>query len=508
MSENNLKKYVDKFFDELELSEDIKGHNFKEILKANIDIFFKYESSYNAYNIYETFLSIYQITRDYRKNTENIRIMNEANIPLDFIKVMFKYENMSKQRNDDSLIHSVHVFLFGLGVYAQNSNFREIFKENIKNSPYEKYYNIDGDISNEEFLYRWGITSLFQNIAINIETLGKSLRNLINEELNKIINSYGETININLLNLEKLDSINKINHAFGDQYNNIHLDTKFLDLFKPTDILVHELSLNFNLNKRQQNYLKNQMEDLLIDCPCKKYNIADQGLISAIIILDLYGYLIQKYENDPDYFFYPIVDSANAVLLKNFYRNVLQRDPFNLKQLNPNQNPLGFLLILSNELTMYLNSPINVDNQNYEIKLDLEIDDKKLNINYTVKKGRLSIVSEEIEKLLNNVLDIEILFNLGLNTKISIESDNMGLREKKISGLNSPNIPMDLVYKLAKEIHDQYNNVVRDNSSVINIIYRDTSTVIDQVYNNATGQLEGIHLPYMYGDKDVYNICR
>jgi hypothetical protein len=457
MSENNLKKYADKFFDELTLSQDSDGHNFKDILKANIHIFLDYESSYNALNIYETFLNIYQIT----SNDENSKITNEANILLDCVKIMFKYENMRKQRHYNSLIHSVNVFLLGLAVYTQNNNFKKIFKENIKESPYENYYKIENEISDEEFLYRWGITSLFQNIALNIETLGKSLQKLITDELNMLFNSHGETININLLNLEKLNSINILNNKFADQYKETYHETKFLDLFKPTDLLTHKLSLDFNLSTRKQDYLKNKIENLLIDCPCRDYNTTDHGIISSIIILDLYSYLIQKYENDPNSFFYPILNSANAILLKNAYRNILQKDPFNLELLNANQNPLAFLLILSNELIIYINPPIAFDKNIHKINLDLDIDDNSLYIKYIVK-GRLHFNPNDTEYLLNDILDIQNVFRDNLTIKTEIEIDNNVIREKQISGLNSPNLPMDLIYKLAKGIHEQYNQVVRD----------------------------------------------
>ena len=458
MSENNLKKYVDKFFDELTLYQDLNGHNFKDILKANIHIFLDYESSYNALNIYEAFLSIYQIT----SNDENSKkITNEANILLDCVKVMFKYENMRKQRHYNSLIHSVNIFLLGLAIYTQNKNFKKIFKENIKESPYENYYKIENEISDEEFLYRWGITSLFQNIALNIETLGKSLQKLITDELNTLFNSHGETININLLNLEELNSINILDNKFADQYKETYHETKFLDLFKPTDLLTHKLSLDFNLSERKQDYLKNKIENLLIDCPCRDYNTTDHGIISSIIILDLYSYLIQKYENDPNSFFYPILNSANAILLKNVYRNILQKDPFNLELLNANQNPLAFLLILCNELIKYINPPAAFDRNIDKINLDLDIDDNSLYINI-VKKGRLHFNPNDVKYLLNDILDIQNVFRDDLTINTKIEIDNNVIREKQISGLNSPNLPMHLIYKLAKGIHEQYNQVVRD----------------------------------------------
>ena len=56
MNENNLRVYIDKFFDNLVLYDDYKnGHYYKDLLKAGIDVFLDNENSYNAYEIYRTF---------------------------------------------------------------------------------------------------------------------------------------------------------------------------------------------------------------------------------------------------------------------------------------------------------------------------------------------------------------------------------------------------------------------------------------------------------------------
>ena len=452
MNEKNLKTYIDKFFDELTLSEDIAGHNYKGVLKANIDLFFEKESVYHAYNIYEIFLSIYQITDE--SDTKNIKYMNDANIPLDCVKIMFKYERMSKERPYDSLIHSVKVFLLGLAIYTQNRNYREIFEEKIKNSPYQEYYQIKNEISSEEFLYRWGITSFFQNIGINIEIIGKSLQKLLNEEINAVIYSKGDNINIDLLNFQKLD-LSIQNKTFRNKYNEKYPEAQFLE-FKYSDMLVHKLYLNFNLNKRQQNYLKNNLEQLLINCPSDKDSSTEYSVISAIIILNIYEYLVQKYERNPDLFYYPILDSATAILLKNFYKDTLIREPFKLKQLTPSQNPLAFLLILCHNL-MKPAKPADVDKQQHTTEPSYYIDDNKLNLKYVVKKSTMIVNPDDIKQQLTYVLDLPSIFGKGVTLKTEVKTDLYSIREKKRSDLDSPNLPIYLVYKLAKEIHNFYH---------------------------------------------------
>ena len=94
MDENNLRMYIDNFFDNLELYDDYKNGNFyKDLLKAGIDVFLDNENSYNAYEIYRTFFMIYQITaEDKSEDNEKSKIVKQPNTLLDLVKIMKKYE--------------------------------------------------------------------------------------------------------------------------------------------------------------------------------------------------------------------------------------------------------------------------------------------------------------------------------------------------------------------------------------------------------------------------------
>ena len=84
MSENNLKSYIDNFFDSLVLYDDkYNGHNYKGLLKAGIDVFLETETTYNAYEIYQTFFMIYQITAEDKseKSSEGSIVKATAGIP-------------------------------------------------------------------------------------------------------------------------------------------------------------------------------------------------------------------------------------------------------------------------------------------------------------------------------------------------------------------------------------------------------------------------------------------
>ena len=451
MVEDNLKIYIDEFFENLNLYDDYYNrHNYKDILKASIEDFLENKTTHTAFEVYEMFFMIYQITFEDKSNSR-LNVINSPNIPLDFVKLMLKYQNLIKTNHRDTFIYSVNVFILGLAIYSQNINYSQEFNSYILRSPYKKFFKIDDEFSHEEFLYRWGITSLLHEIALPLEMMGKPLKNLLNKEINSIFNNQEEKINLNLSNLKELNSISKIDNYFSDEYIRVYPSSKFLDMFKPTDLLSHKITIDFDLDSKQLSLLKNYINNKYIigDCPCKDNPYNDYGLVSSIIILDLYGYLIQKYGKDPDFFFYPILDSASAVLLQNFYRNALQNDSsFKLSLMEPKNNPLAFLLILCKEILWDV-SP--------DAKLNLLIDDNHLDIEYIVEGSSInSILTQDTKDLLNYQLMLKSLFSRDLHISTNVHQKNDVLREMVISEIQSPNVLLKYVEQLAIGMHIEY----------------------------------------------------
>ena len=259
MDENNLKQYIEDFFKDLILYDDYyNGHYYKGLLKAGIDVFLDNENAYNAYEIYQTFFMIYQITSE-NKSEKNAHVsaVNERNTLLDLVKIMKKYEEntgdlIEKQR--DHFIHSVNVFLLGLAIYSQNKSYRDSFKAYIIESPYEKYYKINEEFSHEEFLYRWGVAALFHDIGYPVEIIGKQLNKFINDGVKSISSSYGADTAIDFKDFNEFNAIVKIDPDFADNYTGIYPKAKFLNLFKPTDIMAHKISTDFsNVLSSSQN---------------------------------------------------------------------------------------------------------------------------------------------------------------------------------------------------------------------------------------------------------------
>ena len=460
MGDINLKNYIDDFFNELELYDDNHNHHhYKGLLKAGIDVFLETENVYNAYEIYQTFFMIYQITSENKSDGESENgVVNEPNTLLDLIKIMKKYEENTGdliERQRDHFIHSVNVFLLGLAIYSQNKNYRESFERYVLNSPYNKYYRMNEKLSHEEFLYRWGVASLFHDIGYPVEIIGKQLNKFINDSVKSISSSYGADTAIDFKDFNEFNTIVKIEPDFADRYTEVYPKAKFLNLFKPTDIMAHKISTDFS--DIDVNKVSKHLDDFVNIMG--ESGFIDHGFFSAILVLNSYGYLIQKYAKNHDFFFYPIVDSATAILLHNYYRNVLQKAPFNLKAMHPSQNPIAYLLILCDELQEWNRKPFGIKDKmkSHVNDLKLVVDNSKLEVDYIVKNGSIGLgFSEDKQEFLKKVLSIPSLFERNFLIYTDVQQDNSIMREIVKSEIQAPSTLLRNVEKLALQIHEQY----------------------------------------------------
>ncbi|WP_407375887.1 RyR domain-containing protein [Methanobrevibacter sp.] len=465
MTENDLQKYVDNFFENLVLYDDQKnGHHYKDLFKAGIDVFLEKETAYNAYEIYQTFFMIYQITAEEKSETEKITessIVNEPNTLLELVKIMKKYEEntgdlIEKQR--DHFIHSVNVFLLGLAIYAQNENYREAFQNYVLESPYKKYYRFKKDeISNEEFLYRWGVAALFHDIGYPVEIIGKQLNKFINDGVKSISSTYVADTAIDFKDFNEFNTIVKSDPNFADHFTEVYPNAKFLNLFKPTDIMAHKIATDFESYDVDVKKVAKHLDEFVIIMG--ENGFIDHGFFSAILVLNSYGHLMQKYAKNYDFFFYPIVDSATAILLHNYYRNVLQKEPFELPALHPTISPLAYLLILCDELQEWNRQPFGIKDKarSHVNDLTLTIDNERLDVDYIVHSGSMGLgFSEDKQELLKNVLFIPAIFKRGLNVFTEVDQDKNIMREIVKSEINAPSTLLRNVELLAMKIHEQY----------------------------------------------------
>ena len=477
---SNLKSYIDNFFDMISLYDDnltrrnLDGseyhHRYKDLLKASIDVFLNFQSSYTAFQVYETFLMIYQILPEDKSSADendSNSLISEPNTLLNLIEIMKRYEENTGDlidRQRDHFIHSVNVFILGLAIYAQNKNYREIFKDYIlKNEKYyDKYYKIDGEFSHEEFLYRWGLASLFHDIGYPFEIIGKQLDKIIDDSVKSISVNYDVKAFLDFRDFNEFNSITKIfPYDYADEFRQNYNEARVLDLFKPTDIMVHKMAVDFDFDNVLFKKVLKHLNGFITYM--NDNGFVDHGYFSAILILNSYGKLIQKYtQKDKKFFFYPVVDSATAILLHNYYHNSLQKI-FNLDVLKPTQSPVSYLLIFCDELQEWNRRPYGLldKKKNHVNDLDVIIDDRHIEVTYILKNGSMGLgFSKKKDEFIYDVLDVDMIFPSKLSIHTDVQLDNIK-REITHDDVQAPDVLMRNVERLAREINNQYNITTR-----------------------------------------------
>lgn len=438
-----MKKYVEYFFDELEVFEDIeRGHCYKLFMKQAILEFLHNETKETAFAVYRTFFDSYRITID-----------GESNPFIDLLDVLRSYEEnaailIDKQR--DHYIHSVNVFILGLCIYAGNRNYREAFRSAILN---REDYPFAYSTKHEEFFYRWGLASLFHDVGYPVEIVGRQINKFVSFASD--IDGKEEKVNVQLV-FENFNELNRINEVipkrrFTECYFSRYDDTIYIDTLKPLDLLAHKLHTSLGVDLSSTKLTLDDYVNVMA-----KNGFIDHGYYSAIIVLKWYGYLIQCANYKPEYFFWPVLDSASAILLHNCYRNMMQKSPFNLGALSPKTHPIAFLLILCDELQEWNRKAYGKKDKlrTLAASAKIEISDDLLNINYiTYNKSLPRDFSREKKKLLSQMLEINSLFNtITLRCKT--------LKKNRLPSCNAEIAPRPLLKdleKLARAIHDLYN---------------------------------------------------
>lgn len=448
MKVNKLQSYANDFFDNLEVFEDIeRGHNYKAYMRQAILEFLDNETKDTAFAVYQTFFDSYRITLE-----------GDANSFIDLLDVLKGYEEnaatlIDKQR--DHYIHSVNVFILGLCIYSQNNNFRKAFTNtNMNKSDYPDSY----DTKNEEFFYRWGLASLFHDVGYPVEIIAKQIGKFIAFAADAGGEGVKVKSHLEFENFHDLNSIAEVinKRDFTRSYYEKYDSCVYVDLLKPIDLLAHKLHLSLGVDLKE---VKASLDNFIY--VMAESGFVDHGFYSALIVLKWYGYLIQKCSYKPEYFFYPVLDSASAVLLHNYYKNVIMKPPFSLGTLDPQTHPIAYLLILCDELQEWNREAYGIADRKCTHAGDasIAISDERLDVTYIAKKGTLpEKFSAGKEELLKKLLCMDALFTKGFS--IGCEAlDTMGRiadKFKRDDGI-SPRPLLDNLEKLAIAIHELYN---------------------------------------------------
>lgn len=450
---DGIARYLNDYFDALSIDADeMSGHSFKAYLHQSMVEFLENENKEHAFEVYLNFFDTYKIS-----------LGNQGNQFLDLLDMMRSYEEnastlTAKQR--DHYIHSVNVFLLGLCIYGANQRFRTCFEKSITQEPScsRAHKTVE-----EEFFYRWGIASLFHDIGYPVEIISKQANQYLNYVVEAVYEEGQSAENHMIrvfLDYEDFTRFNRLPNAgsLEEFCAAFSVQNKTCDLFdetNPTDLLAFSIAKSYNLDS---SLLKRKLDGFVADM--QKYGFVDHGFYSAVIVLQWFAYLMQQTNHDPRYFFTTITDCAGAILLHNYYGNVLQRTPFNLGCMNPNDHPLAYLLVLCDELQEW-----NREAYGYEDKGRVAAERSTICISEdafrAVYVSDESLLGDEFERnkkaLLHKRLDIEAIFPQSFEVD-SVNADSALGRIYRTFGTVPP-IARPLLGQLediAKEIHELY----------------------------------------------------
>ena len=440
---SNMLKYVEEFFDELEVFEDKeRGHCYKIFMRQSIREFLANETKETAFAVYRTFFDSYRIT-----------LAGSTNPFIDLLDVLKSYEEnaavlIDKQR--DHYIHSVNVFLLGLCIYAGNAKFRAAVEQTVMD---RKDYPYSYHTKNEEFYYRWGLASLFHDVGYPVEIVGRQINKFVDFATD--VDGKEEKVNVQL-SFENFDELNRISEVipkreFTKCYFNHYEDSIYIDMLKPVDLLAHRLHTSLGVDLKAVQFALNDFVNVMA-----RYGFIDHGYYSSIIVLKWYGYLIQSARYKPEYFFWPVLDSASAILLHNCYKNMMMRKPFNLGALAPKTHPIAYLLILCDELQEWNRPAYGIKDRLRTLAAEagIEVTDEALDVTYITHNGSLPVdFSREKKKLLFKLLDLDALFGRVASRCKTLKKPVLPTTGDEIM----PRPELKELERLARAIHEMYN---------------------------------------------------
>lgn len=158
----------------------------------------------------------------------------------------------------------------------------------------------------------------------------------------------------------------------------------------------------------------------------QKIGFVDHGYYSALILLKWYGYLVQRSGIPADVLYHPVLDCAGAIFMHNYYRNGLMKPPFSLGKLPVSKHPIGYLLILCDELQEWNRTAYGKQDKKRVLAeaSEFEVTDESLRLHYLTSEGLMAenFGAEKMD-FLNNVLEIAGVFPNGMNITQTTSSE-------------------------------------------------------------------------------------
>lgn len=442
MSETKLLRSVEEFFEPLEIStQDTRAA--KDYLAQSVYEFLRDETKDTAFQVYEIFFGTYRIA-----------LKGEKNPFIDLLDTLRAYEEraatlIEKQR--DHFVHSVNVFILGLAIYACNASYRKAFSSALMDK--DKYPE-NFPTAREEFLFRWGLASLFHDVGYPVEIISNQLMRFLkfvtdadhDESLGEIKS------HLEFENFRRFNSVAEVvpKKAFIRSYYEEDDSGVYVDLLQPIDLLAQRIHQTIGIPMLS---IKNKLD--LYHAEMAKKGFVDHGYYSAIIVLKWYGYLIQTTGGEPLRFYHAIVDSACAILLHNYYARTLV-DAFGLPPLDAAKNPIAYLLMFCDEMQDWNRAAYGIL-EKFRTQINsanIEIDDDRFSIYYYAEKGIIpGKFTAGKEKLFGKILNIKGVFPSGLDIHC------VALEQVFVDAERDAAVPRPLLESmelLARAIHEDY----------------------------------------------------
>jgi hypothetical protein len=430
----NTAEYVNNYFMGFRQETGLEGATY---LREALNEFLEQETNDKALAVYTAFFDCF-------------RIKLEGGSFIDLLDALLAYEEHSsvlldKQR--DHLVHSVNVFVLGLSIYAQNTYYRKAFEKALCN-PY------DGALStpSAEFLYRWGLAALLHDIGYPIEIIHNQFKSFI-AFVGDSYSKKGSEPFLDYFHFDTLDSISDIlfKSAFTQKFTASLPDGIELDPLKPTHLLAYNFHSTLGVNYKTVRDAITKFLSVM-----QKNGFVDHGYYSAIILLKWYGYLIQRSGLPADVLYNPLLDSAGAIFLHNYYRNGLMKPPFSLGALSVSKHPLGYLLILCDELQEWNRTAYGSKDKKRVLAeaSDIIIGNGSLRIHYITTSG---VMDEDFgakkADFLRNVLAMSDIFPDEVKITQTTQSEIEIHRKDNVT----PRPLLQSLETMAKIIHTNYN---------------------------------------------------
>jgi hypothetical protein len=333
MNSQEWMSWIEAFFNELEVYEDINNScNYKQNLLDAIKTFLAESNEKNAEHVYFSFFDAYWIGD------------KKDNPFLELIKSVNQYEQTAGsliKNHRDHYYHTVYVFLIGLIFYQNCDYIQKVFNDYIHKSKYTDYYTT----KHEEFLYRWGITSLFHDVAYPLEITIKQLNEYYNYSV-----SYGEKsmpkkfLDIGGLDLYKAQHSFTIPEQYKEEFAKKYKNIIDLDVSDSCSLLAMDIARDLSLEKDILCNILSNYDQKISD------GIIDHAYFGALICLKWHSVLINKSIWNPAYFYFPILDSASSIFLHNAYEHCIMKELRTNIKLDIIEKPIAFLLCLSDSL--------------------------------------------------------------------------------------------------------------------------------------------------------------